>query len=372
VLGDNQYDSGLYSEYTGAGAYGQTWGAAFNPIVHPVPGNHEYLASGAAAGYFQYFSSNGVVTNSPQGYYSFNLSDWHVVALNSNCSDAKGCSDALTGGTTSAQDAWLQSDLAANTKPCVLAMWHHPLFSSGWTLGTPSVAPLWTALYNAGADIVLGGHDHLYERYAQQDPSGDATPTGIREFVVGTGGESLNGLTAHPSTLQASDRSDFGVLALTLHATSYSWEFVTTSGKTVDGGTTACHHSGAPPASIPALRHRGSARAASLAGPPLVFDARPFPTSRATAKRRGVSVAVHCSRACDVTVTAWLGHGPQLRRVASFYETESQIPRPYSQIQLALPPRALIGTSAARLVLRFSALDAAGHHRVLTRSVSLR
>jgi hypothetical protein len=371
VLGDNQYDDGLYSEYTGAGAYGQTWGA-FNPIVHPVPGNHEYLASGAAAGYFQYFSSNSVVTNSPQDYYSFNLGDWHILALNSNCSDTKGCSDALTGGTTSAQNAWLQSDLAANTKPCVLAMWHHPLFSSGWTLGTPSVAPLWTALYNAGADVVLNGHDHLYERYAQQDPTGNASANGIREFVVGTGGESLNGLSAHPSTLQASDASDFGVLALTLHAASYSWAFRTTGGKTVDSGTTACHHAGMAPASVATIRHTDSARAIGLAGPQLVFDARPLPASRATVARHGLSVAVHCSRACDVRVTAWLGHGSQLRRVASFYETESQIPRPYSQILLALPPRALVGTNAARLVLRFSALDAGGHHRVLTRTVSLR
>ncbi len=372
VLGDNQYDSGLYSEYTGAGAYGATWGAAFNPIVHPVPGNHEYLASTSAAGYFQYFTSSGVMTNAPEGYYSFNLGAWHIIALNSNCSDAHGCSDALTGGTTSAQNSWLQSDLAANTQPCVLAMWHHPLFSSGWTQGAPSVLPLWTALYGAGADVVLGGHDHLYERYAQQDPSGNPTTNGIREFVVGTGGESLNPLSAHPSTLEAADASDYGVLALTLHATSYSWEFVTTSGKIVDSGTTACHHAGTAPAGIAAIRHGGSARAASLAGPPLTFDARPLPASVATATRPGIRVAVHCSRACDVTVTAWLARGRQLRRVASFYETESQIPRPYSQILLALPPGALSGTSSARLVLRFSALDAAAHHRVVTRSVSLR
>jgi hypothetical protein len=366
VLGDNQYDSGLYSEYTGLGAYGATWGV-FNPIVHPVPGNHEYLASSAAAGYFQYF---GVVAHPPEGYYSFNLGTWHIVALNSNCSDTSGCSDALAGGTTSAQTSWLQSDLAANRSPCVLAMWHHPLFSSGWTLGTPGVAPLWTALYSAHADVVLSGHDHLYERYAQEDPTGNATTSGIREFVVGTGGESLNGLSAHPSTLQASDASDFGVLVLTLHAGSYSWKFVNISGTTVDSGTTACHGSGT--ASIAAVRHITAAQLARLSGPRFSFDARPIAESLATVRRQGLPVAVHCSRGCDVTVTAALIHGRQLRRVASFYETESDITGPYSQIVLRLPARALNGLNAATLVLRFSALDAARHHRVVTRSVSLK
>ena len=122
--------------------------------------------------------------NTPNGYYSFNLGTWHIDALNSNCSDS-GCSDPLPGTTTTAQNTWLQNDLAHDTSACTLAMWHHPLFSSGWTLGSPGVAPLWNALYQAHADIVLGGHDHLYERYAQQDPSGTATTNGIREFVVG-------------------------------------------------------------------------------------------------------------------------------------------------------------------------------------------
>ena len=126
-------------------------------------------------------------------------------------------------------------------------MWHHPLFSYGWTLGTPSVAPLWNALYNAHADVVLNGHDHLYERYAQQDPSGNATTAGIREFVVGTGGESLNGLIRGTSTRKPAGpgHSEFGVLVLTLHSSSYTWKFVNTSGAIIDSGTTACHGPGA-------------------------------------------------------------------------------------------------------------------------------
>lgn len=372
VLGDNQYNSGAFTEYTGSGAYGSTWGF-FNPIVHPVPGNHEYVTSGAT-GYFQYFGSNGVMTNAPAGYYSFNLGSWHIIALNSNCSDSNGCSDALAGGTTSAEMSWLQSDLAANRSACVLAMWHHPLFSSGWTLGTPGVAPLWTALYNSHADVVLNGHDHLYERYAQLDPSGSATTNGIREFVVGTGGESLNGIGSPQPTLpypQADDRS-FGVLVLTLHADSYSWKFITTSGATADSGTTGCHSPGAALASAAAPLLASAARDARLTGTELSFAVRPLSTSLNTATRQGLPVAIHCSRACDVAVTASLRHGRQWQRIASFYETESQIPGPYSQIRLRLPAGRLTGLGVATLVLRFAAVDAAGHRRARTTTVSLR
>ena len=250
VLGDNQYDSGTYSEYTGS--YDLSWGHAFNPIVHPALGNHEYGTSGAA-GYFQYFGDHGVTTNAPGGYYSVNLGAWHIARSTQLL--RPGMLDALAGRTTSAEISWLKSDLAANRSACVLATWHHPLFSDGWTLGAPSVAPLWSALYSAHADVVLNGHDHLYERYAQEDPSGTATTSGIREFVVGTGGESLNGLSANPSTLQAND-SQYGVLVMTLHASSYDWKFVSTNGQIKDSGTTACHGPGAAPVG----HHRHPAR----------------------------------------------------------------------------------------------------------------
>jgi hypothetical protein len=235
VLGDNQYNSGLFSEYQSAGAYNATWGV-FNPIVHPVPGNHEYDASGAG-GYFQYF---GALAGPPPGYYSFNLGTWHIVALNSGCSDA-GCLDSIKGATTSAQRSWLQSDLAANRSACVLAYWHHPRFSSATAGDSTGVGPLWTALYNAHADLVLNGHDHVYERYAQQDPSGTTTPSGIRELVVGTGGENLDRISNPESNVEASYDRDFGVLVMTLHASSYDWAFKNTTGTVIDGGTTACH-----------------------------------------------------------------------------------------------------------------------------------
>ncbi|HEY5335297.1 MAG TPA: metallophosphoesterase [Mycobacteriales bacterium] len=370
LLGDNQYDNGSLAEYTGS--YALTWGRDFNSIVHPIPGNHEYGTPGAA-GYLAYFGQAVAnPDNTPNAYYSFNLGTWHIDALNSDCTDS-GCSDPLPGTTTTAQTAWLQNDLAHDTSACTLAMWHHPLFSYGWTLGSPGVAPLWNALYQAHADIVLGGHDHLYERYAQQDPSGTATANGIREFVVGTGGESLNGLygSSPPKTLLASDR-DYGVLVLTLHASSYAWKFVNTGGATIDSGTTACHGPGAAPVGVVAIHRTSAAHAARLDGPELSFDARPIRASLKSVIRTGLAVAIHASRGVDVVVTASLRRGPRLQRIASFYETESQIPKPYSQILLRLPARSLQGMTAVRLVLRFAAVDSAKHRRTVTRTVSLR
>ena len=135
LLGDNQYNSGLLSEYTGAGAYGATWGI-FNPIVFPDPGNHEYSASPVAAGYFSYFGSALHGSSASAPYYSFSLGNWHIVSLDSSCSDS-GCSDVVRGETSSAQTSWLQADLAAHPAPCTLAYWHHPRFSGSWTNDSP-------------------------------------------------------------------------------------------------------------------------------------------------------------------------------------------------------------------------------------------
>jgi hypothetical protein len=378
VLGDNQYNHGALSEYQGAGAYNATWGV-FDPIVHPVPGNHEYETAGAS-GYFQYFGGNGVTTGAPGGYYSFTVGSWHIIALNSGCSDS-GCADSVAGTTSSAQVAWVQADLAANRSPCVLAYWHHPLFSSGNLGDSPGVAPLWTALYNAHADVVVNGHDHVYERFAQQDPNGNATTTGIREFVAGTGGENLFALSNPPATLQAWDDKDFGVLVLTLHPSSYDWKFVDTGGTVIDSGSAACHGSGGGAAGALAPRALAAAAARDISTadvpardrrqPALAFDAVPLRSSLAAAVYRGLRVAVHCSRGCDVGVTVSLRVRGRQRRIARFWETESQIPKPYSEIVLRLPAAALVRLGRATLVLRFAAIDAAEHHRVLTRTVSL-
>jgi hypothetical protein len=365
-LGDNQYNSGLLSEYTGAGAYGATWGV-FNPIVFPDLGNHEYTASSVAAGYFNYFSAELHGSSASAPYYSYNLGAWHIISLDSSCNDS-GCSDVVQGETSSAQTSWLQSDLAAHPAACTLAYWHHPRFSGSWTNDSPGTGPLFSALYNAHADIVLSGHDHVYEVYKQQDPSGAATSNGVRQFVVGTGGESLFTMLNNPPNLLVSDQIDFGVLVLTLHASSYDWAFKNLDGKVVDSGNTACHGSGTGSLATRAAR---DARVWPVGptGPALRFDARVQPSSLASATRGGLPVAVRLSRAADVTVTVSLRRVRHLARIASFYETETQIPRPHSRILLRLPARRLKGMRSVTLVLRFVAVDAAAHHRTLTRTV---
>jgi acid phosphatase type 7 len=234
VLGDNQYESGLLSEYDGAGAYNSTWGQ-FNPIVYPTPGNHEYAASSSASGYFTYFGARA-----PSAYYSYELGSWHIVSLNSNCTDL-ACLNSPGGKASSAEVSWLRSDLAVHPNQCILAYWHHPRFSSGGVGNSPGVAPFWEALYAAHADVVLNGHDHMYERFGQQDPGQHPTSAGIREFVVGTGGMSLFGPGIVQPNTEFLDNKHFGVLFLTLHPGSYDWAFRATDGTVLDSGSTACH-----------------------------------------------------------------------------------------------------------------------------------
>ncbi len=365
-LGDNQYNSGLLSEYMGSGAYNATWGV-FNSIVFPAPGNHEYAASPTAAGYFGYFGSRaGPAT----GDYSFNLGTWHLISLNSSCTDS-GCSDTNAGVTTTAQTAWLQNDLAGHPTGCTLAYWHHPRFSASWSNDSPGVGPLFAALYNAHADLVLSGHDHVYERYAQQDPTGAATSAGVREIVAGTGGESLFSIISAAPNLQVSDQNDFGVLVLTLHAASYDWAFKRLDGTVVDSGTTSCHGSGGGSASLRAAR---DARRwpPGPSGPRLRLAVRPESVSATTAARRGLPVDVHMTRAADVTIQAMLVSGRRRIQIATFRETETQLPGPHSRIVLRLPRRRLTGKRAVALLLRFTARDGAGQRRVVVAKVTVR
>ncbi len=241
-LGDNQYYCGSLRAFQQS--YGPSWGRLL-AITHPAVGNHEYLttpaadrtdctaANGGAAGYFDYFGA--AAGQRGQGYYSYDLGSWHLIALNSNCSSAGGCSN------TSPQGKWLAADLAASAKPCTLAYWHIPLYSSGGRANANSKA-LWTQLYNAHADVVLTGHDHTYERFALQNATAGADPAGIREFVVGTGGANHTSFTTVAANSQVRDASTFGVLMMTLRSTGYDWSFVPEAGKTFrDSGSTACH-----------------------------------------------------------------------------------------------------------------------------------
>jgi hypothetical protein len=240
TLGDNAYESGSASEY--ANCYDPTWGQ-FKSRTHPAPGNHEYNTSGAT-GYYGYFGS---AAGSPsKGYYSYDLGSWHVIVLNSNCSAIGGC------GAGSAQEQWLRADLAAHPTACTLAYWHHPLFSSGTHGNNTSVKPLYQALYDGNADLVLVGHDHDYERFGPQDASGNSDPNrGIREIVVGTGGRGHYAVSTIKANSEVRNNDTFGVLKLVLDPTSYSWEFLPVAGKTfTDSGTTKCHDGSGPIAQI--------------------------------------------------------------------------------------------------------------------------
>jgi hypothetical protein len=175
TVGDHAYPDGTAAQFSDC--YGPNWGRHKNR-TRPSPGNHDYHVSGAA-GYFNYF---GAAAGDPaMGYYSYNLGAWHIIALNSEISHSAG----------SAQEQWLRADLAANPNICTLAYWHAPRFSSGQHGNKASSQALWQALYEYGADVVLNGHDHIYERFAPQNPNGQADARGIREFVVGTGGAAL-------------------------------------------------------------------------------------------------------------------------------------------------------------------------------------
>jgi 3',5'-cyclic AMP phosphodiesterase CpdA len=204
--------------------------------TRPAPGNHEYYTSGAS-GYFGYFGS--AAGDSSLGYYSYDLGQWHVVVLNTN----DQCK-YVSCSAGSEQEKWLQADLAAHPAQCTLAYFHYPLFTSGnYAPGISTVRPLWDDLYSGGADVVLNGHDHLYERFAPQTPSGaEDQARGIREFVVGTGGAEHYGIKAVQPHSEVRNTDTFGVLKLTLHASSYDWQFVPEANKTfTDSGSTSCH-----------------------------------------------------------------------------------------------------------------------------------
>jgi hypothetical protein len=231
TLGDNAYESGTASEFTNC--YKPTWGRQ-KARTRPAAGNHDYETAGAA-GYFGYFGS--AAGDPEKGYYSYNLGAWHIVALNSNCSQVGGCDAG------SPQETWLRQDLKAHPTKCTLAYWHHPRFSFGNYGNNTATQALWQALYDNDAEIVLSGHDHNYQRWTPQTPTGAKNTTrGIREFVVGTGGKNHYALGTPPPNVEKANGDTFGVLHLTLRATGYDWRFVPAAGKRfTDIGSTSCH-----------------------------------------------------------------------------------------------------------------------------------
>lgn len=230
ALGDLQYGGGALAQFRAG--YGRTWGAV-KRITVPVPGNHEYDTPGAA-GYFAYW---GAAAGRPgQGWHARDLGSWRVITLNSNCDEAGGC------GPGSAQLRWLERDLRVNPRRCTVALWHHPRFSSGSEHGSdPRTAPLWAVLARRGADLVLTGHDHGYERFAPQTSSGRASAAGLRQIVVGTGGRSLHGFSAPQPNSVVRGAGVFGVLELGLHARGYTWRFRRAAGAPfADTGRARC------------------------------------------------------------------------------------------------------------------------------------
>jgi len=225
ALGDNAY-FGSVRDYRDC--YDTAWGSV-RDRTRPVPGNHEYDNGVAATPYFNYFGGNAGAPG--LGYYSFPLGNWHAIALNSNLATAE----------SSPQGQWLKNDLAANPTRCTIAYWHHPLFTSSQNGPQTFTREFWRVLYAAGADIVLNGHDHVYEMFAPQDPDGRRDETrGIRQFVVGTGGAFLYQFPNVQMNSLVRVRA-FGVLKLTLNADSYDWEFITVGGGIGDRGSGQCH-----------------------------------------------------------------------------------------------------------------------------------
>ncbi|MFQ5773544.1 MAG: metallophosphoesterase family protein [Kiloniellaceae bacterium] len=225
ALGDLAYDRGSAEEFHRC--YGPTWGR-HKARTRPAPGNHEYETP-QAAGYFAYWGARA--GKAGQGFYSFDLGAWHIVALNSNIAAAPG----------SAQELWLRRDLAATGARCILAFWHHPVFSSGPHGDIPTMRALVRRLHEAGASVVLAGHDHLYERFAPQDPDGRLDARGgIRAFTVGTGGARLYHFRQARPNSEFRYRGSWGLLRLALEPDGYAWEFLAVDGRRIDAGRAAC------------------------------------------------------------------------------------------------------------------------------------
>lgn len=226
TAGDNVSGEGRGAEYRNC--FGPTWGRYIERL-RPAPGNHDYMTDGGAP-YFENFGA--AAGRAGRGWYSYDLGEWHIAALNSNC-------DAVACGYNSAQAAWLRQDLAASDKACTLLYWHHPRYSSGISGNYGPVSPFWRIALEHGAEVVVSGHDHGYERFAPQDGDGNADPVGMRQFVVGTGGSELRDFGEIKPNSEVRDNSTHGVILFRLYPGWYEWEFIP-----VEGGTFADHGEG--------------------------------------------------------------------------------------------------------------------------------
>jgi len=230
TAGDNAYENGSPDQYRDC--YGPSWGRHL-ARTRPAPGNHDWETQDLA-GYLGYYGDTA--TTEGTSWYSYDLGSWHVIVLDSECGKVGGCDAG------SRQGIWLAADLASNDARCTVAIWHKPRWSSGEHGDDPAMSDFWTMLYDAGADIVVNGHDHDYERFAPQDPGGrEDRARGIREFVVGTGGSELRDFRRTAPNSELRSALDHGVIAFTLRDGSYEWRFTAATTDFSDSGTANCH-----------------------------------------------------------------------------------------------------------------------------------
>ncbi|MEW6180675.1 MAG: metallophosphoesterase [Chloroflexota bacterium] len=231
TAGDNSNEEGSAANYELC--FDPTWGR-HKERIYPAPGNHDLLTAQGAP-YFAYFGERA--GEAGKGYYSFDVGQWHIIVLNSVCEYAGGC------GENSPQMEWLREDLQSHDNLCTLAIWHYPLFTSAARGGNEVVRPFWKALYDAGADVIINGHDHHYERFAPLNPAGQPdSERGIRQFIIGTGGAGLRGIGDVAAHSEKHILYTYGVLKLMLQENGYYWEFVPVAGMgATDSGSGVCH-----------------------------------------------------------------------------------------------------------------------------------
>jgi len=284
TVGDNVYQDGTASEFTNC--YDPTWGR-HKARTKPVPGNHDYNTSGGT-GYFNYFGS--LAGTAGQGYYSYDLGAWHIIALNSEISKTP----------SSPQMQWLRADLAAHPNVCTAALWHEPLYSSTSGAGSggvvySSVKPLFDTLYAYGADLILNGHRHFYERIAPIRPDGTPNSFGVREMVVGMGGIGHGNQDNVFPASEVRNGSTYGVFKLYLYDDSYAWKFVPVAGQTfTDSGSTACHGPPAPPVatSVGFVQQPTNTQAGSNITPAVTVEIRDQFGARMTGATNSVTLAI--------------------------------------------------------------------------------